>query len=75
MPIFLVRVTNQTTREFAVNCNDQEDARRVVMQSVFNSASVNPNVVPLNNQTSENTDVSQVEASAKWEDYVNKGIK
>lgn len=75
MPIFLVRVTNQTTKEFAVNCNDQEDARRVVTQSVFNSASANPNVVRLNNQTSENTDVSQVEASANWEDYVNKGIK
>ena len=76
MPIFLVRVTKQTTKEFAVNCVDQDDARRAIMQNLIgNSSAANPNVVVLNDNTAENTEVSQVEASAKWEDYVSKGVK
>lgn len=77
MPIFLVRVTKQATKEFAVNCNDQDDARRAITQNLVSSsaATANPNVVTLNDNVAENTEVSQVEASAKWEDYVSKGIK
>lgn len=74
MPIFIVRVLNQNTKEFAVNCGSQDEARVIVGQS-FNNTSDNPNVVLTADNTSNSTDVAQADVAAKWSDYTSKRLR
>lgn len=73
MPIFIVRVTNQNVKEFAVNCSSQEEARMIVGQS-FNTSADNPNVVLTTDNTAASTEVSQADVAAKWADYTDKRL-
>lgn len=74
MPIFIVRVVNQNTKEFAVNCNSQDEARVIVGQN-FNTTAENPNVVLTADNTAASTEVAQADASAKWADYTSKRLR
>lgn len=74
MPIFIVRVTNQSTKDFAVNCSSQEEARIIVGQS-FNNTTDNPNIVLTGDNTSGSTDVVQADITAKWADYTSKRLR
>lgn len=74
MPIFIVRVVNQNTKDFAVQCDTQEEARVIVGQS-FNSTTDNPNVVLTADNTAGSTEVSQADITAKWSDYTSKRLR
>lgn len=74
MPIFIVSVASQNTKNFAVNCGSAEEARVIVGQS-FQGASDNPNVVLIADNLSGSTEVSQEAADAKWSDYTEKRLR
>lgn len=74
MPIFIVRVLNQNTKEFAVNCASQDEARVIVGQN-FNTSNDSPNIVLTADNTAASTEVTQAEVSAKWVDYASKRLR
>ena len=70
MPIFTVRIINQNVKEFAVNCQSQEEARVIVGQSI-NNLTDKPNNVLTGDNTSGSTEDSQADVNAKLTDYAN----
>lgn len=79
MPIFVVRVNSNSTKEYAVNCGSADEAK-VIASALSNAQNGLAGQIPadtvvmIGNQSNTAADVAQLDVNTKWEDYTSKRV-